>query len=138
MTYSINFLNAFIQATLKKTIWTHLPQGFLSKGANTCLCMKLSIYNLNYAPRLWWEYILKALKELGLKPSQHNQCLFYTKDLMIVLYVDDAGIMVPMIELIDEFIDGLKAKGFELTKKEASVSLWELSLRKALGLDPSP
>jgi hypothetical protein len=32
-------------------------------------------------------------------------------------YVDDAGIAAPMIELIDEFIDGLKAKGFELTKE---------------------
>jgi hypothetical protein len=36
---------------------------------------------------------------------------------MIVLYADDAGIMVPMIELINEFIDGLKAKGFELMKE---------------------
>jgi hypothetical protein len=80
--------------------------------------MKRSIYGLNYAPHLWWEHILKALKQLGLKPSQHkDHCLFYTKDLMIVLYADDAGIMVPMIELINEFIDGLKAKGFELMEE---------------------
>jgi hypothetical protein len=39
------------------------------------------------------------------------------KDLMIVLYVDDAGIVVPMIELINAFIDRLKAKGFELSYK---------------------
>jgi hypothetical protein len=38
-------------------------------------------------------------------------------DLMIVLYLDDAGIAAPMIELINEFIDGLKAKKFELTKE---------------------
>jgi hypothetical protein len=100
--------------------------------------MKHSIYGLNYAPCLWWEHILKALKELGLKPSKHDQCLFYMKDLMIVLYVDDAGIAAPTIELIDAFIDGLKAKGFELTKKEASVSFSELSLRKIPWLDPSP
>jgi hypothetical protein len=79
--------------------------------------MKCSIYGLNYAPCLWWEHILKALKELGLKLSKHNQCLFYMKDLMIVLYVDDAGIAAPMVGLIDAFVDGLKAKGFELTKE---------------------
>jgi hypothetical protein len=79
--------------------------------------MKRSIYGLNYAPHLWWEHILKALKELGLKPNKHDQCLFYMKDLMIVLYVDDAGIAAPTVELIDVFVDGLKAKGFELTKK---------------------
>jgi hypothetical protein len=39
------------------------------------------------------------------------------KDLMIVLYVDDAGIAVPTVELIDAFVDGLKAKGFKLTKE---------------------
>jgi hypothetical protein len=100
--------------------------------------MKHSIYGLNYSPRLWWEHILKALKELGLKPSKHNQCLFYTKDLMIVLYVDDAGIVVPMVELINVFIDGLMVKGFKLTKQGASVSFWELSLRKIPWLDPSP
>jgi hypothetical protein len=110
-------LNAFVQATLKEPVWTHLPQGFLSKGANTCLRMKCSIYGLKYVPCLWWQHILKAFEELGLKPSQHDQCLFYMKDLMIVLYVDDAGIEEPMIELINKFIDGLKAKGFELTKE---------------------
>jgi hypothetical protein len=36
---------------------------------------------------------------------------------MIVLYVDEAGITALTIELIDEFINGLKAKGFELTKE---------------------
>ena len=79
--------------------------------------MKCSIYGLNYAPHLWWEHILKALKELGLKLSKHDQCLFDMKDLMIVLYVDDAGIVAPMVELINAFIDGLKAKGFTLTKE---------------------
>jgi hypothetical protein len=80
---------------------------------------------------------LKALKELGLKLSQHDQCLFYMKDPMIVLYVDDSRITVPTIELINKFINGLKAKGFEVTKDEGSVSFWELSLRKTLWLDPS-
>jgi hypothetical protein len=81
--------------------------------------MKRSIYSLNYAPHLWWEHILKSLKELGLKPSKHDQCLFYMKDLMIVLYVDDTGIVAAMVELIDAFVDGLKAKRFELKKEES-------------------
>jgi hypothetical protein len=43
-------------------------------------------------------------------------CFKNTKELMIVLYVDDFGIAAPTIELIDEFINGLKAKK-ELTKE---------------------
>jgi hypothetical protein len=67
---------------------------------------------------------LKALKELGLKPSQHDQCLFYAKNLMIVLYVDYAGIMATTIKLIDKFIDGLKTKGFQLTKEGSFSEFW--------------
>ena len=116
-TCSIDFSNAFVQAKLKEPVWTHLPRGFTSKGNNTCLKMKRSIYGLNFAPKLWWECILKAFKELGLTSSKHDQCLFYKKDLIIVLYVDDAGIAAPNIEIVDEFVKSLKAKGFELTKE---------------------
>jgi hypothetical protein len=79
----------------------------------------------------------KRVKELGLKPSKHDQCLFYTymKDLMIVLYVDDAGIAAPTVELISM---DLRPKDSSLQKKEASVSFSELSLRKIPRLDPSP
>jgi hypothetical protein len=71
------WLLEFIRSShVKEPMWTHLPQGFLSHRTSTCLCMKRSIYGLNYAPCLWWEHILKTLKELGLKLSQHDQCLF--------------------------------------------------------------
>lgn len=41
---------------------------------------------------MWHEHLLKALLEMGLTPSQQDLCLLYTANLMIVLYVDDAGI----------------------------------------------
>jgi hypothetical protein len=78
---------------------------------------------------------LKALLDLGLKQCQHDQCLFYKTNLLIVLYVDDALIAAPEMKYIDEFITSLETKGFTLTKEGTSArSLASSSLKtKMLG-----
>jgi len=117
-TCSIDFSNAFVQAKLKEPIWIHLPRGFRTAGpAKTCLRLIRSQYGISEAPRLWYEHLLKALLDIGLKQCQHDQCLFYKTNLLIVLYVDDAGIAAPEAKYIDEFISSLETKGFTLTKE---------------------
>jgi hypothetical protein len=97
---SIDFSNAFVQAKLKEPIWIHLPRGFRTAGpAKTCLHLILSQYGISEAPQLWYEHLLKALLDIGLKQCQHDQCLFYKMNLLIVLYVDDAGIAAPVSSL---------------------------------------
>jgi hypothetical protein len=61
--------------------------------------------------------LLKALLNLGLKQCQHDQCLFYKANLLIVLYVDNASIAAPEAKYINEFITSLETKGFTLTKE---------------------
>ena len=43
----------------------------------------------------------------------------YKKNMMIVLYVDDAGIAAADPTLISEFIDDLREKGFELDQTDS-------------------
>jgi hypothetical protein len=117
-TCSINFSNAFVQAKLDEPVWIHLPRGFHSSGPHkTCLHLKRSLSGLSIAPKMWHQFILKAFLELGLTPSAHDKCLFYKENLLIVLYVDDAGIAAPETKYIDEFIEQLKQKGFSLMKE---------------------
>jgi hypothetical protein len=117
-TCSIDFLNAFVQATLKEPIWIHLPWGFRTAGpAKTYLC-----YGISEAPLIWYEHLLKALLNLGLKQCQQDQCLFYRANFLTVLYVDDAGIAAPGAKYINEFITSLETKGFTLTKMAPSAS----------------
>jgi hypothetical protein len=58
-----------------------------------------------------------VLLDLGLKQCQHDQCLFYKANLLIVLYIDNASIAAPEEKYIDEFITSLETKGFTLTKE---------------------
>ena len=116
VTCSVDFSSAFVQSKIDKPTFIHLPRGFSStKGPNTCLRLEKSLYGVAQAPKLWYNHISAALEDLGFKKSFFDECLFYRKDMMIVLYVDDAGIAAPRQELIDELVEQLRNKGFELT-----------------------
>ena len=116
-TVSVDWANAFVQATLDEPLWIHIPRGFIdSAGADCCLKLKKSLYGTNVAPRLWWQHLRKALLSpaIGMKESPHDQCLLYRPGLLMVLYVDDAGLAAPTRAGIDLFVKQLKDLGFDV------------------------
>ena len=116
-TCTIDFSNAFIQADIDEPTFIHLPRGFSSKDTKTCLHLKKSIYGLSVAPRLWFLHLMKALKEEGLVQSKHDPCLLFRKDLIVIVYVDDLGIQAPSETIVDDLINNLLSKGFQLTRE---------------------
>ena len=66
--------------------------------------MKKSLYGLRIAPKMWAQTISKALLELGFVTSPFDACFFLRRDMMIVLYVDDAGIAAANMKTIDKLI----------------------------------
>ena len=115
VTVSVDWANAFVQTPLKQPEFVGLPTGYKSRlGPNTCLRLKQSLYGSVLAPKRWYEYLREALLDIGLKECDNDKCMFIKKDLIMVLYVDDAGIAAPTWKIIDDFVAQLKAKGFEL------------------------
>ena len=120
ITLTIDFSNAFVQSSLPEDepVWMKVPRGYTcTKGPEYCLKLKKSLYGHKVAPLLWFKYISKAFEELGLKQSEFDPCLWYKDDMMLVQYVDDCGIAAPRKEIIDEFVQQLLDKGFQLTKE---------------------
>jgi hypothetical protein len=117
-TCSIDFSSAFVQATLEKSVWLHVPRGFQSeRTGKTILRLNKSIYGLSVAPKLWYEHLFKALKEDGFVVSKFDSCLLFKKDMMLVVYVDDVGISAKRKQDVDEMVERLRKKGFELTRE---------------------
>jgi Reverse transcriptase (RNA-dependent DNA polymerase) len=119
-TVSVDFASAFVQAPLKDPIWIHLPRGFRSsRGPNTCLRLKRSLYGISIAPRLWYQHLFEALlhPDFGLTQSSIDPCLLVSPTLLVVTFVDDVGIAAPTEKIIDDFINKLRDKGFELEKE---------------------
>ena len=121
VTKALDFTNAFLHAELPKSevVYTFLPRGFRSmmetrNGPKACLRMKKSIYGLRVAPKLWYLHLLQGLEKLGFKKSSYDQCLLFTKDALLVTFVDDCGLAVRDPKLIKHFVTELRKMGFEL------------------------
>ena len=115
-TCSVDFSSAFIQASLTKPIWVHIPRGFRSsRSGRTCLCLKKSCYGIAEAPRLWHEHLFKALLSLGFKRNSIDPCLLMREDCFIICYVDDCGIAVKAKKVVVDLVESLRNKGFDLT-----------------------
>ena len=114
-TVSVDWNNAFIQAILDKPIHMSIPRGFKSKyGHNGCVRLRRSLHGSKFAPRNWYMHLRKALLQLGFKESAIDPCLLHKKNILMVLYVDDAGIAAPSRDIIDEFVQQLKDLDFDL------------------------
>ena len=122
VTCTIDFSNAFVQSPLPEDepVWMHTPRGYRStNGTGRCLQLKKSLYGHAVAPLLWYKYISKYFKKLGLKQSEFDPCLWYKKDLMLVQYVDDMGLSAPNQDVIDQFVTDLRKEGLVLTQDES-------------------
>ena len=58
---------------------------------------------------------------MGFTQSKQDQCLLYRKDCLVIVYVDDVGVMAPSPNLIDKFVINLKECGFKLTKEGSTI-----------------
>lgn len=122
-TTTIDFSQAFVQASLAEPVWIHLPRGFHSDDeleTQTKRCLKLlkSLYGLSEAPRLWYLHLFNALiNDLGFTQSTIDPCLLLKKDMMIVIFVDDCAISYKNKKDYDGLVADLRALNFELTEE---------------------
>ena len=118
-TKSIDFSQAFVQATLKNPVWIHLPRGFhTNEGAGKCLKLVKSLYGLAEAPRLWYLHLFDALvNKLGFTQSKIDSCILMKDGMMIVVFVDDCAISYRSEADYTKFIADLRKLNFELTEE---------------------
>jgi hypothetical protein len=67
------------------------------------------------SPRAYGMSTFLPLSRTWVLPRAH--CLLYKKNLLVVLYCDDAGLAAPSSEIIDVFIGELEHRGFKLTRE---------------------
>ena len=89
---SIDFTNAFSQAYIPggDPVFIELPRDFNSDGGQDDIVLKLkkSLYGQAEAARLWYENLRNGLLERGFVMSKVDPCLFMSKTVMFVVYVD--------------------------------------------------
>ena len=111
---------AFVHAELGQDehIYVHQPAGF-RRGENMVLKLKKSVYGLRQAPRYFFNHLKERLesKDIGLKQSSRDPCLFVGSKVIVVVYVDDILFFAKEDGMIRRVIDGLKRKGIAIRRE---------------------
>ena len=84
---------AFLYGELNETIFMEQPDGF-DDGSDRVWHLQKSLYGLKQAPRCWGERFSSSLRNIGLRPTAVDPCIFYRFSPIIIMaiYVDDAVI----------------------------------------------
>ena len=90
------------------------PEGFVKPGQESKVCkLTKSLYNLNQAPKQWYEKFDSCIIENGYKSNKCDKCI-YSKSwnnlhVIISLYVDDMLIFGSNMHVINETKNMLKS-----------------------------
>ena len=87
-TIQIDYTAAFVHATIDCLMYVECPKGFIEEGQVWKL--KKSLYGLAQSPRNYFLYTKEKLLKMGFYQSESNPCFFISKDVIVLIYVDDA------------------------------------------------
>jgi hypothetical protein len=85
--HQFDAVTAFLHGDADTVIYMELPEGFQEEGYVCCL--RRSLYGLKQAPRIWYQCVQRVLVAHGLTMAYSDNCVFYKKDCVVCVYVDD-------------------------------------------------
>ena len=95
-----------------------LPKGFsLSEGRSSkthVLKLLMNIYGLKQARKVWNDHLHKGLVELGYQQSKVDPCLYYRKNTLLAVYIDDCILAIKEESELKKAIKEIAEK-FEIT-----------------------
>lgn len=114
-TRSIDFVLAFPQAELDVPVFMEIPAGMVVEGAEQgeyIIELKKSLYGLRQGSFNWFQEFKAGLETRGFTSSDIDPCIFISKDMILLVYVDDCILVGKSNKAIDGFIDSMN-KGDE-------------------------
>ena len=114
-TKQIDFVQAFAQAPIEKTLYMKIPKGIdlecNSDPKDYVLKLHRNIYGQKQAGRVWNQFLVsKLVNELNFKQSKVDECVFYRGKTLYVLYTDDSLLAGPDKREIEKIIEELQTK----------------------------
>jgi hypothetical protein len=118
-TRQLDYVLAFPQAPVERTIYMNIPKGFQIEDGNTkdyVLKLHRNVYGQKQAGRVWYKYLTnKLINEVGFKQSEVDECVFYRGNVMYVLYTDDSILAGPDLNEIEQAIEDIKKANLDIT-----------------------
>jgi len=105
-TRQLDFVLAYPQAPVECDLYMAIPKGFTINGDRKRFVLKLkkNLYGQKQAGRVWNQYLTTRLTDSGFVQSKVDECLFYFKQCVMMVYVDDTIISGPNKKEVNEVI----------------------------------
>jgi hypothetical protein len=113
-----------------ETIYVHQPRGFHRGKGDKVLSLKRTLYGLKQSSRYFFQYLTEHLVKQGLTASNLNPCLFISKRLIVVIYIDDILIYGISVKEIDELIENLKKDDISFHKEGTAEGYLGVDIQK--------
>ena len=116
----LDYVLAFPQAPIERDLYMKIPKGYQVQDANSkdyVLKLNNNLYGQKQAGRVWNQFLTEKLIQVGFRQSKYDQCVFYRKNVIYILYTDDSIITGPSISEIDEAINAIKKTQLQLTEE---------------------
>jgi hypothetical protein len=109
----------FIHGRVTESIYVHQPRGYHRGQGDEVLKLKQILYGLKQAPRYnFFKYSTERLVLWqGLQASNLVPCLFMSKSLIVIIYIDDNLIYGKTEDEIEKFIESMKKEDMALHRE---------------------
>jgi hypothetical protein len=120
-TRQIDFILAYPQAPLKTPLYMEVPKGVNLQNLprqpkEYVLELKKNLYGQKQAGRVWYKYLTQGQLNIGFIQSNIDECVFYQRGMIFLVYVDDGIIAGPSEKDIKQVIIDLQAT-FDISNK---------------------
>lgn len=113
---------AFLHAELgeNKKVYIVMPIGFRQQGK--VLKLKFTLHELQQPPGAFWQYLTETMVAVGMEVSKLDLCLFISKWVTAVAFVDDLLFWSTNEAYINDLAMKLHEQGLLLEQEDDSVS----------------
>ena len=118
-TKQIDYTAAFVHAPIDCLVFVEMPKGFVLPGMVWKL--RKSLYGLSQSPRNFFLYTKGKLEKLGFTQSDADPCLFISRDVICLIYVDDALLFYKDAAAVDRLTRAMENDDM-LFREEATVA----------------
>ena len=116
-TRQLDFVLAYTQADVETELYMKVPKGYDKTGITEkthALKLLKNLYGQKQAGRVWNQYMVEKLKRLRFEQSTVDECVFYYKQSVLIVYTDDCIIMGPNGKELDRMFKKLQSQ-FDIT-----------------------
>lgn len=105
-TVQVDYTNAFVQAKAEPGTYIEMPRAYQEKGF--IYELKRNLYGQRDAPIKFFEHLKTGLEQRGFSQSANDRCLFISKNVLVLTYVDDCIFFSREQSHIDKLIEDLR------------------------------